>query len=122
MIVGIGVDIVDFKRFAALAERQPTFIDRVLTKAEQLRADGTQLTMLSLASRFAAKEAVAKALGAPAGLSWHDCEVLGDITGRPSVQIRESVQAEASRQGIKTFHISISHDGDFAIAYVIAEG
>lgn len=122
MIVGIGVDIVDFKRFAALAERQPTFIDRVLTKAEQLRADGTRLTMLSLASRFAAKEAVAKALGAPAGLSWHDCEVLGDITGRPSVQIRESVLAEANRQGIKTFHISISHDGDFAIAYVIAEG
>lgn len=122
MIIGIGVDIVDFTRFAALAERQPTFINRVLTSAEQLRADGTQLTLLSLASRFAAKEAVAKALGAPAGLRWHDCEILGDITGRPAVHISETVLAEATRQGVKTFHISISHDGDFAIAYVIAEG
>jgi holo-[acyl-carrier protein] synthase len=122
MIIGIGVDIVEFTRFAKLAERQPSFIDRVLTPAEQLRADGTQLTMLSLASRFAAKEAVAKALGAPAGMRWHDCEILGDITGRPSVQIRETVLDEANRQGVKSFHISISHDGDFAIAYVVAEG
>jgi holo-[acyl-carrier protein] synthase len=122
MIIGIGVDIVDVERFKKLAERQPTFINRVLTDAEQIRADGTKLNTLSLASRFAAKEAVAKSLGAPAGLSWHDCEVLGDINGRPSVNLRGTVLAESNRQGVKSFHISISHDGDFAIAYVVAEG
>jgi holo-[acyl-carrier protein] synthase len=121
MIVGIGVDIVELQRFARLAERQPTFINRVLTEAEQVRADGTRLNILSLASRFAAKEAVAKALGAPAGMRWHDCEVLGDINGRPSVNLRGTVLAEATRQGVRHFHISISHDGDFAIAYVVAE-
>ncbi len=121
MIVGIGVDIVELQRFARLAERQPTFINRVLTEAEQVRADGTRLNILSLASRFAAKEAVAKALGAPAGMRWHDCEVLGDINGRPSVNLRGTVLSEATRQGVRHFHISISHDGDFAIAYVVAE-
>ena len=121
MIVGIGVDIVELKRFERLAQRQPTFIDRVLTEAEQVRADGTRLNILSLASRFAAKEAVAKALGAPAGMRWHDCEVLGDLNGRPSVNLSGTVKAEADRQGVARFHISISHDGDFAIAYVVAE-
>src|SRR5438552_1921365 len=70
----------------------------------------------SLAGRFAAKEAVAKALGAPAGLTWHDCEVVREDSGRPVLDVRGSVAAAATAQGINRWHLSISHDGGLAMA------
>ena len=77
--------------------------------------------MHSLAARFAAKEALAKALGAPAGLTWHDCEVMTDEEGRPSLQLQGSVLAAALSKGATRWHVSLSHDGGVAIASVILE-
>ena len=122
MIVGIGVDIVDVIRFEALTQRQPLFIDRILTISEQLLPDGSQRGVASLAARFAAKEAVAKALGGISGLSWHDCVVTVDISGRPTIEVQGSVAAAAAELGIASWHLSLTHDGGNAIAYVIAEG
>ncbi|MDP4588941.1 MAG: holo-ACP synthase [Candidatus Nanopelagicales bacterium] len=118
-IVGIGVDVVDLARFANLVERTPQIVDRLFTKAEQVSAEGHQLSVMSLAGRFAVKEAVAKALGAPAGMAWHDCEVSNG--GAPTISIRGTVADAAANLLITNWHVSISHDGPVAIAYVIAE-
>jgi len=118
-IVGIGVDVVDLARFSEVVERTPNIIDRLLTKAEQMGADGNKLPLLSLAGRFAVKEAVAKALGAPVGMNWHDCEVSNG--GAPTISTKGTVAQVANSQGVTKWHVSISHDGPVAIAYVIAE-
>lgn len=118
-IVGIGVDVVDLVRFTNLVERTPQIIDRLFTKTEQVSAAGHQLPLTSLAGRFAVKEAVAKALGAPAGMAWHDCEVSNG--GAPTISIRGTVADAAANLLITNWHVSISHDGPVAIAYVIAE-
>jgi holo-[acyl-carrier protein] synthase len=118
-IVGIGVDVVDLARFSGVVERTPEIIDRLFTKAEQTSAEGNQLPLISLAGRFAVKEAVAKALGAPVGMNWHDCEVSNG--GAPTISITGTVAKDAQSQGVTKWHVSISHDGPVAIAYVIAE-
>lgn len=121
MIIGIGIDVVALDRFEGLMNRQPTFLDRVLTTREQQHLDGTLRNTASLAGRFAAKEAVAKCLGAPAGLKWHDVEVLTDISGKPSLEISGTVSDFARSLLITRWHISLTHDGGHALAYVIAE-
>jgi holo-[acyl-carrier protein] synthase len=118
-IVGIGVDVVDLARFENVLERTPGIVDRLFTKAEQISAQGHELPLQSLAGRFAVKEAVAKALKAPAGMNFHDCEVSNG--GAPELTISGSVSEVAKAAGVTNWHISISHDGPVAIAYVIAE-
>ena len=121
MIVGIGVDVVEVARFRATLDRTPGMAERLFTETERHTNDGSPRTAASLAARFAAKEAVAKALGAPGGLQWHDCEVLTDLSGRPTLLMTGSVGAESARQGIGRWHVSLSHDGDVAAASVVAE-
>jgi holo-[acyl-carrier protein] synthase len=121
VIVGIGVDVVDVTRFEATLARTPGMLDRLFAPDERLTDAGHPRTPTSLAARFAAKEAVAKALGAPQGMAWHDCQVVGDSDGRPWLRISGSVEAQAREQGIDRWHLSLSHDGDLAVAYVVAE-
>ncbi|HEX5018384.1 MAG TPA: holo-ACP synthase [Actinomycetes bacterium] len=115
MIVGIGIDVVDVARFAETLERTPALRERVFTPAERA------LPMASLAARFAAKEALAKALGAPGGLQWHDCEVVKDAEGRPAFALSGTVQARATGLRANTIHLSLSHDAGIASAMVVAE-
>jgi len=121
MIVGVGVDVVPVQRFAMSLRRTPGLTDRLFTPAERVTLSGNARTPESLAARFAAKEAVAKALGVPAGLEWHDCEVLSGSDGRPDLRVRGTVAAAAGEQGIATWHLSLSHDGGIASAMVVAE-
>ncbi len=116
MIVGVGIDVVDIARFGETLARTPRLRTRLFTETEQ------RLPLASLAARFAAKEAVAKALGAPAGMRWTDCEVHIGERGRPSLAIRGSVAAQADALGISGWHVSLSHDAGVASAVVIAEG
>ena len=76
----------------------------------------------TMAGRFAAKEALAKALGAPAGLRWSDCEVLADETGRPSLVVTGTVAERVEELGVSRLHVSISHDAGVAVAMVVVEG
>ena len=115
MIVGIGVDVVALQRFEALLQRSPALLERLFC------ADERALAPRSLAARFAAKEAVAKALGAPGDLRWHDCEVVTAPSGRPSILARGTVAARAAALGVDQWHLSLTHDGDSAIAMVVAE-
>lgn len=116
MIVGIGVDVVDVERFGRQLERTPGLLDRLFVPAERA------LNTRSLAARFAAKEAVAKALGAPAGMNWQDCWIGLDSAGSPSVQVEGTVAAAAETRGVQRWHLSLSHDGGMATAMVVAEG
>ncbi|MDT0202060.1 holo-ACP synthase [Nocardioides sp. AE5] len=116
MIVGVGVDVVDVARFVETLARTPALRARLFTPAEAEFADQ------SLAARFAAKEAIAKALGAPPGLGWHDAEVVKEESGRPRFVIRGTVEAACTAAGGKHVHLSLSHDGGLATAYVVIEG
>jgi len=113
-IVGVGVDVVDIGRFQETLTRTPRMRERLFTEAEQA------LPVPSLAARFAAKEAVAKALGAPRALGWHDAEILRGDDGRPLLTVRGTVAAAADRLGVRNWHVSLSHDGGVAMAMVVA--
>ena len=115
MIVGIGIDVVDIARFAAGLERTPALRRRLFTDAE------AGLPPASLAARFAAKEALAKALGAPVGMRWTDAWVVRDEGRRPCLRVTGTVAAQADRLGVRSFHLSLSHDAGIASAVVVAE-
>jgi len=115
VIVGVGIDVCDVARFAAAVSRRPTMVRRLFTPAEAERPVASQ------AARFAAKEALAKALGAPAGLSWLDAEVLTDSEGKPEFKVTGTVAARAAELGVGTIHVSLSHDAGIASAVVICE-
>ena len=121
MIVGVGIDVVPVARFAESMTRTPGLRDRLFTPAEQTTPSGSPRTAESLAARFAAKEAVAKALGAPRGMRWHDAEVCVGDYGRPHLEVRGTVAARAAELGIARWHLSLSHDGGIASAMVVAE-
>jgi holo-[acyl-carrier protein] synthase len=122
MIVAVGIDVVLVARFAGAIERHPALAERLFTAAERTNSSGSTRLPESLAARFAAKEAVAKALGAPKGLRWHDCEVATDESGRPWLTVTGTVAAAADQQGVRRWHLSLSHDGGIASAMVVAEG
>ncbi|GAB3657331.1 holo-ACP synthase [Actinocorallia lasiicapitis] len=115
MIVGVGIDVVDIARFERSLERTPRLRERLFTETER------ELPPRSLAARFAAKEALAKALGAPGGLLWTDAEIRRDALGRPSLHVKGTIAAVAEPLGIRSWHVSLSHDGGIATAIVIAE-
>jgi holo-[acyl-carrier protein] synthase len=115
------MDVVLVERFAAALTRTPLLADRLFTESERTTPSGNPRSPESLAARFAAKEAVAKALGAPVGLSWHDCEVVTDSDGRPWLTVAGTVADAASTAGIARWHLSLSHDGGIASAMVVAE-
>ena len=116
MIVGVGVDLVDIARFEQSLDRTPALSERLFVDSER------NLPVASLAARFAAKEALAKALGAPKGLQWHDAVVVTDAAGRPSLELSGTVAAAAAAAGVVTMHLSLSHDAGSAVAMVVAEG
>jgi holo-[acyl-carrier protein] synthase len=121
MIVGIGVDIVDVPRFERATSRTPGVLTRLFSEAEQHNGD-TRRTLRSMAARFAAKEALIKALGDSTGLRWHDMAVVSDDLGNPSFEIHNAVEGIVVARGISRLHLSMSHDAGLAIAYVVAEG
>ncbi len=115
-IIGVGIDVVDISRFGESLERTPDLLERLFTPAE------ARLGLASLAARFAAKEAAAKALGAPGDMHWHDAEVVSESSGRPVLTMRGTVEARAQQLGVTTVHLSLSHDAGIASAVVVLEG
>lgn len=116
MIVGVGIDVVDVARFEQTLRRTPGLRARLFTDAE------AELPLGSLAGRFAAKEALAKALGAPAGLAWRDAEIINDANGRPLLSMSGGVAGRAAALATTMTHLSISHDAGIASAVVVLEG
>ena len=115
MIFGVGVDLVDLARFERAIEKTPELIEKIFASSER---DGSVQT---LAGRFAAKEAVIKAVGDPSGLKWHEVLVSKDSLGKPLVSTVGASAEFVAAKGISSLHLSISHDAGKAIAMVVAE-
>lgn len=116
MIRGIGVDIVDLARFERQVLRTPGLIARLFTEAER------GLPVHSLAARFAAKEALIKALGDSAGASWQEMDVVTDTHGNPGFVLAGAAAAALVARGIDTVHLTMTHDAGVACAFVVTEG
>jgi holo-[acyl-carrier protein] synthase len=116
MIVGIGVDVVDIARFGRSLERTPPLRDRLFARIER------DLPLSSLAARFAAKEALIKAVGDSSGFTWQDMVVKSDPSRRPRLVTTGPVAERLAALGVTTTHLSLSHDAGIASAFVVLEG
>jgi holo-[acyl-carrier protein] synthase len=112
MIDGIGIDVVDIERFKLSLDRTPSLLEKLFTDNERAKP------LQSLAARFAAKEALAKALNAGKGLSWHEAEIINLESGKPAFLFRGEI-AEIVDGAV--VHVSLSHDAGIASAMVIVE-
>jgi holo-[acyl-carrier protein] synthase len=124
MIVGVGVDVVEVARVARALERHPGFGARVFTQAEReaSAARGVGATA-HLARRWAAKEAVSKALGVGfSGFSYTDIEVANLRSGAPTVTIHGELGEWARQLGVVRWHLSLSDTAELAFATAVAEG
>jgi holo-[acyl-carrier protein] synthase len=125
VILGLGIDVVEVGRIARLldgpAATAERFLARCFTPGERAFCEGRHDRASRLAARFAAKEAAAKALGAPPGLSWQHVEVLR-VEGRaPSLALSGRAGDEARRLGVARAHLTMTHDGGVAAAVVVLE-
>ena len=121
----VGVDLVEIPRIErVLARYGDRFLERVFTPAERVYARGR---VPELAARFAAKEAVSKALGvgvrmlAPDGIGWREVEVLGDWRGRPQITLCGRAAERAAELGLTEWAVSLSHTREYAVAFVVAQ-
>ncbi len=125
MIVGLGMDVVEIARIARILEGPPgraeRFLARCFTSRERAYCDGARDRAARYAARFAAKEAASKALGAPAGIGWHDVEVRRGA-GPPSIELRGVARETAARLGAGRALVTLTHDAGVAAATVIFEG
>ena len=120
-IAGIGVDIVDITRIAKLQDEKKIALSKKILSKKELEACGYTVTSQILASRFAAKEAVSKALGTGfRTISFTDISILHDSLGKPVVELEERASELARSKGIASLYISISHEKNTAVAFCIA--
>jgi holo-[acyl-carrier protein] synthase len=120
--LSIGVDIIEIERIKQVFRRHgERFLQRVYTEAEIAYCRGR---VPELAARFAAKEAVSKALGTGivgrGGIFWREVEVLPNARGKPLVYLHGRAQDRAEGLGLKEFAISLSHSQEYAVAFVVA--
>ena len=126
-VAGIGIDAVDIGRFRRALGRRPGLAERLFTDGERAYAAATVDPAPHLAVRFAAKEAVMKALGTGiGGFALHDVEVVragtaGAARGAPSLSLSATAAALATRRGVTRWHLSLTHTEDLALALVLAE-
>jgi holo-[acyl-carrier protein] synthase len=121
VIVGIGVDVVDLARFERAADRTPALLDRLFADSEQWDGQARR-PLRSMAARFAAKEALIKAIGDSTGVRWHDMAIVSDGLRNPSFEVYNALAGIVAARGITAIHVSMSHDAGVAVAYVVAEG
>ncbi len=125
MIIGVGTDICNVARMERMADKYGArFLDRVFTPEEQAKARRKAGTAERLAARFAAKEATMKALGTgwACGIKFLDICVSNEFGGRPQVTLLGEAAQRACSLGVTRVHVSLSHERDQAVAFVVLEG
>jgi holo-[acyl-carrier protein] synthase len=124
MILGTGVDVVEIARFRKAMERsKDRFVQRIFTSGEQAFCNAHKDPVPHFAARFAAKEALFKALGTgwARGITWQDAEVLRAESGAPSMMLHGEAKKLAAIKGAHAAHLSLSHSENLAVATVILE-
>lgn len=123
MIKGIGTDIIQVSRLERTITNNPRFVDKVFTPNEIAYCESRASKYQSYAARFAAKEAVMKAIGTgwDGKINWADIEVVSDELGKPELVLHNASLEYVRVHGIDGLHLSLSHEKDYAIAYVILE-
>jgi holo-[acyl-carrier protein] synthase len=124
MILGTGVDLVDVVRFERfLAQGNERIFIKLFTEQERDYCAAKKASARHFAGRFAAKEAFVKALGSGfQGIALHDVEVVNDPKGRPCLRLSGVARRLADEQGVTATHLSLAHDGGYAVAMVVLEG
>jgi holo-[acyl-carrier protein] synthase len=125
VVIGIGTDLVRIGRFErAVARHGDRLLNRLFTPAERERFRRSPFPERHLAARFAAKEAVLKTLGTGwgQGVAWREVEIVGGGRLPSSVVLSGRAQLAAARLGITRTLVSLAHDGDYALAFVVATG
>ena len=123
MIIGVGVDIVEIRRIKEAIERNDNFIEKLFHKEEIEYLKSRGMRAEYVAGRFAAKEAVSKALGTGfRGFSFKDIIIDRTTLGKPIVVLKGKAKLTAQKMGDYKIHLSISHGQDNAIAYAVLEG
>mgnify|MGYP001582917855 CR=1 FL=1 len=125
MIKGIGIDIVELDRFRrAMARGGKRFLERIYTSGELSGARPRKDRLQYFAARFAAKEAILKALGTgwSGGIAWTDVEIVGKADGAPSVKLSGVARTTARKRHMGKIHLSLTHTESSAAAVAIAEG
>ena len=123
MILGVGVDLTPISRMQRAFDAHPDKLEaRLFTDAERAYCRGRASSAQHFAARFAAKEALLKALHVPEGLRWHELEVVNDGGGAPAFRLSGNAAAAAAERGVRKLHLSITHADDAAMAFVVAEG
>ena len=125
MIHGIGTDVCSVPRIAKSLERfGERFVNRILTAEERARFNRTRDKAGHLAKRFAAKEAFSKAIGTGihAPFTWHSITVTRNARGRPGIQPSAEMARHLASIGVTGYHLSLTDDGDLAMAFVVLEG
>ncbi len=123
MIAGVGVDIVEIERIETLIKKYAGhFVDRVFTKQEIDYCLGKSRPGQHFAGKFAAKEAVCKAIAYWRGPCWKEIEIINaDDSGKPQVRLHNGLERFSFSRGIRNIHVSISHSKHYAIAQAITE-
>jgi holo-[acyl-carrier protein] synthase len=120
-VLGVGVDAVDVVRLRRTLERTPSFATRVFTETEQALAATRRDPVPALAARFAAKEAVMKALGVGLGaFALREVGVVTLASGQPVLHVTGRAAGLAAEQGVTTWHLSLTHTATVAVAVVVA--
>ncbi len=122
-VIGVGIDLVDVDRFRASLARTPSMVARMFTEIEREYADRAVDPTERYAARFAAKEAVMKALGVGLGaFGFHDVEVRRAESGQPTLGVRGAALDLAASHGVVTWQLSLTHTATSAGAVVVAVG
>ncbi len=123
MIYGIGIDIVKIERIKNASDKWGRrFFEKILTQGEISYCFEKKDPYPSLAVRFAAKEALIKAIGSEITVNMKDIEVVNDKSGRPSIKIRSKLEEYFKEKKINHCHLSLSHEKEFGVACVVLEG
>ena len=122
LILGVGIDIVEIRRIKSAMEGNDRFLEKIFTASELEYLKSRNLRAEYVAGRFAAKEAVAKALGTGfRGFDFKDIEIDRTTLGKPIVVLKGKAKIIAKKEGQYNIHLSISHGEDSAVAYAILE-
>ena len=121
-VLGLGVDICEIERMERALARHPTFRERVFTPEERAYCDGKARPAESYAGRFAAREAVIKALGGYRGRRWQDISVTRAPSGAPAIALAGNAKARADELGVGHVLVTFTHERTSAVAFAMAVG